>query len=64
MEIRNKIYLKITKDQVEKSLGYEIEHFSLHPEYVNGECIGLEVVAEPKEKILHIPIETYLEKNR
>ena len=48
-----KVLLKITKEQVEKSLGYELEHFSLHPEYVNGECIGLDIEAIPKEKVMN-----------
>ena len=48
-----KIIIKITKADVEKTLGYELEYFSLHPEYVNGECIGLEVAAIPKEKVMN-----------
>ena len=55
-----KILLKVTKADVEKSLGYELEHFSLHPEYVNGECIGLEIAATPKETKLETKIKLNL----
>jgi hypothetical protein len=56
----DKILLKVTKADVEKSLGYELEHFSLHPEYVNGECIGLEIDATPKEPRLENKIKLNL----
>jgi hypothetical protein len=60
----NKVYLKVTKEQIEQTLGYELEYFSLHPEYVLGECIGLEIHAIPKEKIIQIPINAFIEKER
>jgi hypothetical protein len=52
----DKIIIKITKADVEKALGYELEYFSLHPEYVDGLCIGLEVAAIPKEKVMNTKI--------
>lgn len=58
------LHLKITKEQIEKVLSYELKHFSLHPNYENGECTGLEIVVEPVEKIQKIPIELFIEKKR
>jgi hypothetical protein len=42
--------MEITKEMIEKELGYEINKFNLEPLYENGECIGLNVKVEPKKK--------------
>lgn len=60
----NKVYLKITQEQIEESLGYELEYFSIHPHYENGECTGLEIVTTPIEKIIQLPIKAFIEKER
>ncbi len=53
----------ITKEMIEKELGYEINKFKLEPLYNDGECIGLSVCVEPKRKIeflnITIKIENY-----
>jgi len=43
--------MEITKLMIEKELGYEINKFKLEPLYVKGECLGLKVLVEPKNKI-------------
>lgn len=60
----SKILLTVEKEQVEKVLGFKVKHFSLHPEYVNGECIGLEIDVIPEEEKIKIPLKVFIEKNR
>jgi hypothetical protein len=43
--------MEITKEMIEKELGYEINKFNLEPLYKDGECIGLNVNAEQKIKL-------------
>lgn len=43
--------MEITKEMIEKELGFEINNFKLEPHYENGECIGLNVNVEPKGKL-------------
>jgi hypothetical protein len=43
--------MEITKEMIEKELGYEINKFKLEPLYKDGECIALSVNVEPKEKL-------------
>lgn len=43
--------MEITKEMIEKELGYEINKFKLEPLYKDGECIGLNVKVEPKKKL-------------
>lgn len=43
--------MKITKEMIEKEIGYEINEFKLEPLYENGECVGLGVNVEPKRKL-------------
>jgi len=43
--------MEITKEMIEKELGYEINKFKLEPLYKDGECIGLNVNVEPKRKL-------------
>ena len=43
--------MEITKEMIEKELGYEINKFKLEPLYKYGECIGLNVKVEPKRKL-------------
>ena len=43
--------MKITKEMIEKELGYEINKFKLEPLYENGKCVGLSVNVEPKRKL-------------
>ena len=48
--------MEITKEMIEKELGHEINKFKLEPLYKDGECIGLNVIVEPKRKIEFINI--------
>jgi hypothetical protein len=48
--------MEITKEMIEKELGYEINKFKLEPLYKNGECIGLNVNVEPKGEVEFINI--------
>ncbi len=50
--------MEITKEMIEKKLGYEINKFKLEPLYENSECIGLNVNVEPKHRleIINTPI--------
>lgn len=43
--------MEITKEMIEKELGYEINKFKLEPLYIDGECVGLSVNVEPKRKL-------------
>ena len=36
---------------IEKELGYEISNFKLEPIYENNNCIGLNILVEPKSKL-------------
>ncbi len=42
--------MNITKEMIEKELGYEISNFKLEPIYENN-CIGLNILVEPKTKL-------------
>lgn len=39
----------ITKEMIEKEVGYEINNFELEPLYKDTKCIGLNVKIEPKK---------------
>lgn len=56
--------IEITKEQIEKTLGYEIEEFSLHPHYKDGLCTGLEICATPTVTKLEIPMEVFITTKR
>lgn len=43
--------MEITKEMIEKELGYEINNFKLEPLYKDGKCIGLTVNVELKMKL-------------
>jgi hypothetical protein len=43
--------MEITKEMIEKELGYEINEFKLEPLNKDGECIGLSVNVVPKRKL-------------
>ena len=43
--------MEITKEMIEKEIGYEINKFKLEPLYENGKCVGLSVNVEPKRKL-------------
>jgi hypothetical protein len=43
--------MEITKEMIEKHIGYEINKFKVDPLYKDGECIGLNVNVEPKSKV-------------
>ena len=48
------MFMEITKEMIEKELGYEINKFELEPLYENDKCIGLKVNVEPRNKIEYI----------
>jgi hypothetical protein len=56
--------MEITKEMIEKELGYEINKFKLEPLYKDGECIGLNVKVEPKAKVefINTTINTTIKK--
>lgn len=56
--------IEITKEQIEKTLGYGIEDFSLHPYYKDGLCTGLEICATPTVTKIEIPMEVTITMNR
>jgi len=56
--------IEITKEQIEKTLGYEIEHFSLHPHYKDGLCSGLEICVTPTVTEIDIPMEVFITTKR
>lgn len=43
--------MEITKEMIERKLGYEINKFKLESLYENSECIKLNVRIEPKRKV-------------
>jgi hypothetical protein len=47
----------ISKEDIEKQIGYEIENFNLEPLYANGKCIGLNVMVQPKCKVEFITMD-------
>ena len=56
--------IEIKKEQLEKTLGYDIEHFSLHPLYSEGECVGLEIYVTPTVPEIDIPMEVFITTKR
>jgi len=55
--------MEITKEMIEKELGYEINSFKLEPFYMNGECVGLSVGVEPKRRVEFIAMTITIEKS-
>jgi hypothetical protein len=56
--------IEITKEQIEKTLGYEIKDFSLHPHYKDGLCNGLEICITPTVSEIKIPMEVTITTSR
>ena len=54
--------MEITKEMIEKELGCEIDSFKLEPLLEDGECIGLNVKAQPKTKIEFINVQITIDK--
>lgn len=55
--------MKITKEMIEKELGYEISNFKLEPIYENGHCIGLSILVDPKTKLNFIEHKITIQPN-
>jgi hypothetical protein len=55
--------MEITKEMIEKKLGYEINKFTLDPLYEDGKFIGLSVNVEPKRKLEIINTTITISKN-
>lgn len=55
--------MNITKEMIEKELGYEISNFKLEPIYENDHCIGLSIFFEPKTKLNFIEHKITIQSN-
>ena len=56
-------FMEITKEMIEKSLGYEINWFKLEPVYLDGKCIGLNINVEPKKEVEFINVSVTIDKS-
>lgn len=49
--------MKITKEDIEKQLGMEVQSIKIEPLYENGECIGLNILVQPIKTAEHINVD-------
>ena len=53
----------ITKEEIEKKLGFKVENIQLKPMFKNGECIGLYVYVKPQTAIEYIDMDLVIIKD-
>jgi hypothetical protein len=56
--------MDITKEMIEKQLGYEINDFKLEPIFIKDEIVGLSVRVEPKVKLESIIVPITITKTK